>query len=462
MMDFNLLAIVEKRLRNRGYNLNFLKLKQFLFLHPMIQIEELHRLFMACQQSICTDTRKISEGSIFFALKGPNFNGNTFALNAIEAGARYAITDEITAEHPQILMVQDVLKTLQDLANYHRKQLKAKILGIGGSNGKTTTKELVSAVLSSQYKIEFTKGNLNNHIGVPLTLLAIKSDCEIAVIELGANHIGDIAELCQIAEPDLGIITNIGKEHLEGFGSIEGVAQAESELYDFLVKNHGHAFVNADDLWLNNMSKRIENKTTYSIHSRAVNYAIKGLHVIPSIAFEYAENKMVSPLMGEHNLQNIAAAIAIGSYFKIETANLAKGIAAYAPTNNRSQIIHTEQGNTILLDAYNANPSSVESAIHTFEKMNDQKQLMLIGDMFELGDHAAQEHLSIAQLCASFSDIETILVGHDFYTTQMAGIQLFENKAAAMDYVKQKAYSHYNVLIKGSRGMKMEDFKDLF
>jgi UDP-N-acetylmuramoyl-tripeptide--D-alanyl-D-alanine ligase len=321
---------------------------------------------------------------------------------------------------------------------------------------------LVSAVLSTQYKIEFTKGNLNNHIGVPLTLLAIKSDCEIAVIELGANHIGDIAELCQIAEPDLGIITNIGKEHLEGFGSIEGVAQAESELYDFLVKNHGHAFVNADDLWLNNMSKRIENKTTYSIHSRDVNYAIKGLHVIPTIAFEYAENKMVSPLMGEHNLQNIAAAIAIGSYFKIETANLAKGIAAYAPTNNRSQIIHTEQGNTILLDAYNANPSSVESAIHTFEKMNDQKQLILIGDMFELGNHAAQEHLSIAQLCASFSDIETILVGHDFYTTQIAGIQLFENKAAAMDYVKQKAYSHYNVLIKGSRGMKMEDFKDLF
>ena len=171
---------------------------------------------------------------------------------------------------------------------------------------------------------------------------------------------------------------------------------------------------------------------------------------------------MVSPLMGEHNLQNIAAAIAIGSYFKIEITNLAKGIAAYAPTNNRSQIIHTERSNTILLDAYNANPSSVESAIHTFEKMNDQKQLMLIGDMFELGDHAAQEHLSIAKLCASFSDIETILVGHDFYTTQIEGIQLFENKAAAMDYVKQKAYSHYNVLIKGSRGMKMEDFKDLF
>ncbi len=428
----------------------------------MIQIEELHRLFMACQQSICTDTRKISEGSIFFALKGPNFNGNTFALNAIEAGARYAITDEITAEHPQILMVQDVLKTLQDLANYHRKQLKAKILGIGGSNGKTTTKELVSAVLSTQYKIEFTKGNLNNHIGVPLTLLAIKSDCEIAVIELGANHIGDIAELCQIAEPDLGIITNIGKEHLEGFGSIEGVAQAESELYDFLVKNHGHAFLNADDLWLNNMGKRLTNKTTFSIHSKDVNYAITGLHVVPSIEFEYAASPMVSPLMGEHNLQNIAAAIAIGGYFKIETSNLAKGIAAYAPTNNRSQIIHTDKGNTILLDAYNANPSSVESAIHTFGKMNNQKQLILIGDMFELGDHATQEHLNIAQLCASFSHIETILVGHDFYATELEGIQLFEHKAAAMDYVRHKAYSHYNVLIKGSRGMKMEDFRELF
>lgn len=428
----------------------------------MIQIEELHRLLMACQQNICTDTRKISEGSIFFALKGPNFNGNTFALKAIEAGASYAITDEVTTDHPHIFMVQDVLKTLQDLANYHRKQLKAKILGIGGSNGKTTTKELVSAVLSTQYKIAFTKGNLNNHIGVPLTLLAIDADCEIAVIELGANHIGDIAELCQIAEPDLGIITNIGKEHLEGFGSIEGVAQAESELYDFLVKNEGHAFVNADDVWLNNMSKRIANKSTYSIHSTEVNYAIKGIKYIPSIEFEYAAHTMVSPLMGEHNLQNIAAAIAIGNYFKISIENMAKGIAAYAPTNNRSQIIQTDKGNTILLDAYNANPSSVVFAIHTFEKMNNQKQIMLIGDMFELGDHAAQEHQVIAKLCGSFSNIETLLVGHEFYNTQAEGVRLFEHKAEAMDYVKQQAYKQYNVLIKGSRGMKMEDFKDLF
>ncbi len=428
----------------------------------MIQIEELYDLFIASGQNICTDTRKISKGCIFFGLKGPNFNGNAFAEHAIAVGASYAITDEATVIHSNIIMVTDVLKTLQNLANYHRKQLKTKILGIGGSNGKTTTKELVSALLATQYKIECTKGNLNNHIGVPLTLLAIKADCEIAVIELGANHIGDIEELCAIAEPDLGIITNIGKEHLEGFGSIEGVAQAESELYDFLIKNNGFAFVNSDDKWLENMGKRLSNKSTYSIHSKAADTFVMSRQLVPNIHFQYNAIPMESPLMGEHNLQNIAATIAIGKHFNISNDNISKGIAGYEPKNNRSQLLITEKGNTILLDAYNANPSSVESTIQTFVNMNNQSQLILIGDMFELGTYAAQEHSSIAKLCAGYHNIETILVGADFYNTQQEGVTLFENKMDAMEYVKQKNYCYYNVLIKGSRGMKMEDFKDLF
>ncbi len=430
----------------------------------MRSIEEIYKYYIDCGQKIGTDTRKVVEGSIFFALKGPNFNGNLFAIQALQAGAGYAVVDEITTKDDRLLVVEDVLKTLQLLANHHRKQCKAKVLGIAGSNGKTTTKELISAVLSTSYEIQYTKGNLNNHIGVPLTLLELKSSTEIAVVELGANHIGDVEELCAIAEPDCGIITNIGKEHLEGFGSIEGVAKAESELYDFLLKNNGYSFVNKDDVWLSNMSKRLVNKSTYSIYDKACEVYLNATHLIPHIEFEYEEVPMKSHLMGEHNLQNIAATICIAKYFDINETNMALGIEHYQPQNNRSQIIETNKRNTILLDAYNANPSSVESALKTFSKMDDKPQLVLIGDMFELGKHSASEHLSIAQLCIGFTNIESILVGTEFYSTNLNAdhLHLFEHKNDAIEFVKHKSFSGYNILIKGSRGMKMEDFKDLF
>jgi UDP-N-acetylmuramoyl-tripeptide--D-alanyl-D-alanine ligase len=430
----------------------------------MNTIENIYQIFSNCQQVICTDTRKIVPNALFFALKGDNFNGNLFAQQALELGAKYAIVDEITVNNENFILVDDVLKTLQQLANYHRKQCKAIILGIGGSNGKTTTKELISAILQTEKNIHFTHGNLNNHIGVPLTLLQIKAEHEIAVIELGANHIGDIKELCEIAEPNMGIITNIGKEHLEGFGSIEGVAQAESELYDYLIKTNGLAFVNTDDTWLNNMSKRIVNKIDYSIRNINNNEQIDNVKLVPSIAFEY-QNKMInSPLMGAHNLQNIAAAISIAQYFKIALNNILLAIGQYAPTNNRSQIIQTEKGNTILLDAYNANPSSVQEAINTFSQMPQTPKIIILGDMFELGNYAEQEHLEIINQCIANEHIfRCILVGDEFakHTIESHKIMQFKNKIDALHFIEDSNISHSAILIKGSRGMKMEDFKAL-
>ncbi|MES2617188.1 MAG: UDP-N-acetylmuramoyl-tripeptide--D-alanyl-D-alanine ligase [Bacteroidota bacterium] len=430
----------------------------------MTNIEKLYTLFTECEYRYCTDTRKIIPGSLFFALKGENFNGNTFAASAIAAGASFAIVDEDMGDNPQFIKVTSVLATLQHLAQYHKSQCKAKVLGIGGSNGKTTTKELVSAVLSTQYTIQFTKGNLNNHIGVPFTLLDLKQDCEIAVVELGANHIGDIEELCQIAHPDMGIITNIGKEHLEGFGSIEGVAKAESELFDFLLKNNGLAFVNLDDQWLGNMSKRLSNKKTYSIEHTIADTLVTADTLVPYISFSYKGITVNTHLMGAHNLQNIAAAVAIAEHFNITPANIAKGLASYVPVNNRSQIIETAKGNTILLDAYNANPSSVESIVKTFSTMNNKPQLMVIGDMFELGEHAHAEHLAIAEMCSGLNSVKSVLVGSAFHETGFSdpNVQIFEHKKEAIEYVNQHAFNGYNVLIKGSRGMKMEDFTELF
>jgi len=436
----------------------------YLCCNIMNTIESIYQLYLNCQQNICTDTRKIATNSLFFALKGDNFNGNLYSIKALELGAKYAIVDEKTDSDERLIIVDDVLKTLQLLANYHRKQCKAIILGIAGSNGKTTTKELISAILQTEKNIHFTHGNLNNHIGVPLTLLRIKPEHEIAVIELGANHIGDIKELCKIAEPNMGLITNIGKEHLEGFGSIEGVAEAEGELYDFLVQNNGLAFINMDDLWLVKMSDEIENKIAYSYLTKNANIFISKIQVVPNLIFNYSEIEMESPLMGEHNLQNITAAIAIGIYFNIDASNISKAIKSYAPSNNRSQIIQTDKKNTILLDAYNANPSSVQEALKTFSQMSINPKYVILGDMFELGKYAEAEHQSILELCQNLEIENCILVGNEFYKTQKGSESTlkFLDKNEAMNYFKEKEIKNSGILIKGSRGMKMEDFKDLF
>jgi UDP-N-acetylmuramoyl-tripeptide--D-alanyl-D-alanine ligase len=433
---------------------------KIIFLSGMMaKVEDIYLLYEKSGQTVCTDTRKIAAGSLFFALKGGNFNGNLFAKKALENGAKYAVVDERHFDDERIILVEDALKCLQDLATLHRRKSHAKVLGIGGSNGKTTTKELLVSVLSTSLNTHYTHGNLNNHIGVPLTLLQLRPEHEVAVVELGANREGDIEELCLIAEPGLGIITNIGKEHLEGFGGMEGVARAESELFDYLHRHNGHAFVNMDDKWLGNMGRRLTNKTGYSIDLDGMS----NLHTVPSISFEYKGETVNSVLMGEHNFQNMAATIAIAEYFGIKPAGIRKGLESYVPANNRSQVIHTAKGNTVLLDAYNANPSSVEVAMKTFGKMDGPK-IVLLGDMFELGSYEHEEHENIAALCAGAGYKACYLVGNAFNKTESAGPHLhkFAAKDQAMEAIRIMKYENVMVLIKGSRGMKMEDFLDEF
>lgn len=422
---------------------------------------DLYKKYIAIGGTVCTDTRKIIPGSIFFALKGPNFNANSFALNALEQGCSYAVVDEpVEGEHSKILLVEDTLKALQDLALYHRKTLDLKVLAIGGSNGKTTTKELVYRVLSQNYKTIHTSGNLNNQIGVPLTLLTIKSDIKIAVIEMGANKIGDMEELCLIAEPDFGIITNIGKEHLEGFGNIEGVAQGESELFDFLNKTGGFAFINADDSWLINMSKRLSDKMSYGFINPA-DLHLSALSFNPKIEFELEGIKINANLSGDYNFQNVLAACAIGKHFKISASKIKTAIESYIPENNRSQIIKTEN-NTLFLDAYNANPSSMEAAIGNFATFPNQKKLLVLGDMFELGEHAEAEHLSMLEYCMKKGFTEALVAGELFSKTKMPeGYISFKNSGDLKEFLGQKKYTGYDVLLKGSRGMKMEEMTSL-
>lgn len=423
--------------------------------------EALYRHFLDCGMQVCTDTRNIRKGDMFFALKGEHFNGNAFAFQALEKGAAVAVVDEDRGFNgdTRILMVDNVLQAMQDLARLHRKLINVRLIAIGGSNGKTTTKELIVSVLSGQYSTHYTHGNLNNHIGLPLTLLQLRKEHQIAVVEMGANREGDIRELCAIAEPELGLITNIGKEHLEGFGSMEGVARAESELFDYLIKTDGHAFVNADDAWLSNMGKRIESKTHYGKQYSGFEAVVTA----PEISFNKDGLRWHSPLMGEHNLQNIMAAVAVAEYFKMEPAAIRDGIAAYKPQNNRSQWVQTDLGNTILLDAYNANPSSVEMALRTFSELPGQK-VILLGDMFELGAYEAEEHRHMAALSAGVDNAEVVLVGKAFAATEPVGdhVHRFADKSDAEQFLLQKKYAGVSVLIKGSRGMKMEDFLNCF
>ena len=309
-----------------------------------MQISDIYQIYLQCGMNVSTDTRKLGNGELFFALKGDNFNGNLFAEQALQKGAAYAVVDEGEFDHAKIIKVEDALKCLQDLANLHRQTLKTRVLGIGGSNGKTSTKELVVSVLSTEYNVHFTHGNLNNHIGLPLTLLQMRNEHQIAVVEMGANKSGDIAELCVIAEPELALITNIGKEHLLGFGDIQGVAKAEGELFEYILENDGYAFVNSDDVWLMEMGAAINNKIEYGMQvSDLIN-----LEIVPDIRFQYKEQNIHSPLMGLHNVQNILACIAVAEFFHLSPAQIKQGVESYAPQNNRSQWVLGKNNNKIL------------------------------------------------------------------------------------------------------------------
>jgi UDP-N-acetylmuramoyl-tripeptide--D-alanyl-D-alanine ligase len=426
---------------------------------------DLYNIYLQ-QKLVSTDTRTIKEGSLYFALRGPNFNGNTMAAEALQKGASYVIIDEAAYNKGnKYILVEDVLTSLQQLARYHRDRLKIPVIGIAGSNGKTTSKELIAAVLKKKFNTYATRGNLNNHIGTPLTLLELTPQHEIAVIEMGANKEGDNAELCNIANPDHGIITNIGKDHLEGFGSVEGVARASSELYLHLLKNNGLAFVNARDPLLLRMAARLSRKVTYAWETgEKVEADCRGklLEARPFIRFrmeglQQDTESTGSHLWGEYNLDNIMAAVCIGRHFGVDAAHIKEAIEAYIPANNRSQIIKTET-NTVFLDAYNANPSSMELALDNFSRMDLPNRVVIIGDMYELGDYSEKEHAHIVDLCKKYSFKQLILVGPSFAKNKdRIDCESFDDAAVLKDWLKKNPIRNSSVFLKASRGIKLEN-----
>ena len=426
-----------------------------------MKIEALHQLFLKAK-SVSTDTRTLEKGMLFFALKGENFNGNRFAQKALDLGASYCIIDEVqNPNHEHYILVDDVLQTLQKLANYHRNYLNIPIVALTGSNGKTTTKELIYSVLKQRYNTQATLGNLNNHIGVPLTLLRMDESTEIGIVEMGANHIGEIAQLCKIANPNFGYITNFGKAHLEGFGSEEGVVKGKSELYDYLKQNKGTIFLNADDKKQVKQVGDYQNRITFS-ERESSDFTIALLKESPFLSIEINKTLIHTQLLGRYNFTNTAAAITIGLHFDVDLKSMKKGIESYIPKNNRSQIIK-QNSNTIILDAYNANPSSVEAALKNFKTMEGDQKIVILGDMFELGEQSYDEHQSVIDLAKSLDFSQLYLVGNHFFEHHQnySDVLFFKVLQDIQQYLENHPIKEAIVLIKGSRGMALERLLDL-
>ncbi len=420
-------------------------------------IEQIKKLYTEYLKHpiISTDSRNTPDGSIFFALKGERFDGNKFALQALKNGCSLAIVDNPNLqENNKCFYVNDVLETLQELAKYHRSFLAIPIIGITGTNGKTTTKELINRVLSKKHNTLATIGNLNNHIGVPLSILSIHKEHEIAIIEMGANHIGEIYFLCQIAQPTHGIITNIGKAHLEGFGNFEGVIQAKTELYKYLKANKkSTVFLNNENEILKNNSQDL---STYSYGTTKADCIFTAIKASPYVEMQWKNTAIKSKLIGKYNAENIMAAICIGHYFKIENNEIIEAIQKYIPKNQRSEIVKTAK-NEIILDAYNANPSSMKQALENFKEMDKKNSLLILGDMFELGKFSIKEHLKIEKLIVKLGFKKVFLLGNNFYTVvRDKEFKTFKTTAEAEKYLIQHPIENYTILIKGSRGMKLE------
>ena len=424
-----------------------------------MKIDAIHQLFLDCT-SICTDTRKVKNNCLFFALSGEKFNGNTFANEALTKGAKYAIIDDAKFKtSDNTILVENSLKTLQELATYHREYLGLKIIALTGSNGKTTTKELINVVLSKKYNTTATVGNLNNHIGVPLTLLSMDKNTEIGIVEMGANHKKEIAFLCNIAKPDYGYITNFGKAHLEGFGGIEGVIKGKSEMYDYLISNNKLIFYNAEDTIQEEKLRDYNSKVGFS-NNNTTDYNYTLLDINPFVTFKTEDIVIKSNLIGAYNFTNLCAASTIGRHFEVTLNQIQTAVKDYTPTNNRSQIIN-QGSNSIILDAYNANPSSMDVALKNFSIQDAKNKIAILGDMFELGDSAPEEHQNIVNLL-SFLDIDkVILVGENFYTTNTDNSNLEKYKSFEDFKNNYKTIKDSALLIKGSRGMALERVLEL-
>ena len=421
-----------------------------------MKIKDLHSLFLN-STGVSTDTRSIKSGTIFFALKGDNFNANKFAADAIELGALFSVVDEEPeTENDKLIVVDNVLEALQDLAHFHRKYLDIPIIAITGSNGKTTSKELISSVLSEQFTVFATKGNFNNHIGVPLTLLDMDNSTNIGVVEMGANHIGEIRKLCEIAAPDYGYITNFGKAHLEGFGSLQGVIRGKSELYDYLISNSGLVFINADDSKQLKQIKDYNNVFKFS-KSKNSDSEISMQAKTPFVKINFLDQEIQSQLIGAYNFSNIAAAISIGHYFELDFLKIKKGIELYQPKNNRSQIIK-QKSNTIILDAYNANPTSMNAALDNFSLMKGDNKIVILGDMFELGDESFNEHKAVIDLVNSLNFSFTYYVGQHFIKHKFLSesVFFFDSTDVLKRHFQSLSISNSVILVKGSRGMSLE------
>ena len=421
-----------------------------------MEIKNIHNLFLSCN-SVSIDTRKIENNSMFFAIKGERFDANTFAEEALKKGASFVIIDnQDYFIDERTILVEDSLRALQELSKFHRNYLKLPIVALTGSNGKTTTKELINVVLSKKYNTKATVGNLNNHIGVPLTLLSFTSKTEIGIVEMGANHQKEIEFLCEITQPDFGYITNFGKAHLEGFGGTEGVIKGKSEMYQFLSENNKFVFVNLDDVIQREKTDK-NLRITFSQTDKNASVLINEIKANPFVEITYDGIKVKSNLIGLYNANNINAAITIGKYFEVSNEEIKEAIESYIPENNRSQML-VKNSNEIILDAYNANPSSMEVAINNFLQLEKGNKIAVLGDMFELGEESFEEHKHIVSLLENEPEVKTYFVGSQFFANKMDSefVFFYETFEGFSNFIKEEKLQNQLILIKGSRGMALE------
>ncbi len=421
-----------------------------------MDISQIHNLFLKCK-AVSIDTRKIESNSMFVAIKGDNFDANTFANEALEKGASYVVIDNNDYYVDQrTILVENSLMALQELAKYHRQYLKIPIIALTGSNGKTTTKELIHAVLSQKFNTKATLGNLNNHIGVPLTLLSFDSETEMGIVEMGANHKKEIEFLCELAKPDYGYITNFGKAHLEGFGGVEGVIQGKSEMYDYLSDNSKMAFINLEDAIQVQKSKKM-NFYSFGVNKEEADVNISSVTANPFVEISFSNILIKTHLIGLYNSNNINAALTIGKYFGVDDLDIKEALESYVPENNRSQLL-SKGSNQIILDAYNANPSSMAVAIANFLQLDSTNKIMILGDMFELGEESAQEHQTIVNSLINAGEVVCYFIGKEFYANQndKVNFHFYESFDSFSNYLKSMQIKNSSILIKGSRGMALE------